>query len=550
MDAELLELLRRCGALPSEIIDDLDRLSDLSDQQVGATTDAVVAAFDDLRALPEGDRGDDWIVNLDMLSRAGQAARVELEGRPSVEERLAAIDARVDGTPDDDEDYEPDSNDTDSDDAPDESESVPVSASARRTSPGDVGRRRPARTRPRATAAAGGAFVTPVGGEQIGDVGAVAQRLIDAHRDARPDSGMTRVARLAARVAPGHELGEDPYANTRAVETATADAITASGGFCAPSDVSYALPEISEAARPVRDSLPAFQATRGGLRFATPPGLADVDLAGADAAITVHTNTADVAGADKGVQVVPCASFVETNTYAVVRRLQFGNMGARAFPEQVEAWTTLTLAAHARVAETQLLDGILAASTDTTTTRQLGATRDLIRAVAQAAAGYRNRHRMGDDAVLRVLMPSWSVDALIADVAIGEQASADLLRQSRTQIVSILANLGVNVTFYVDTPTGLGQTFGAQSTGALDPFPDTVHWFLFHEGMFTFLDGGTLDLGIVRDSTLNTTNDFETFAETFEAVAAVGHESVHVASPICVNGESQVAVDAGTCVGS
>ncbi|MCZ7531747.1 MAG: hypothetical protein M5U31_16290 [Acidimicrobiia bacterium] len=92
---------------------------------------------------------------------------MELEGRPSVEERLAAIDARVDG---DDGDDESDDSDSDADETVDEP--VPVSASARRTSPGDVGRRRPARTRPRATATAGGQFVTPVGGEQIGDVGA------------------------------------------------------------------------------------------------------------------------------------------------------------------------------------------------------------------------------------------------------------------------------------------------------------------------------------------------------------------------------------------
>ncbi|MCZ7531746.1 MAG: major capsid protein [Acidimicrobiia bacterium] len=143
----------------------------------------------------------------------------------------------------------------------------------------------------------------------------------------------------------------------------------------------------------------------------------------------------------------------------------------------------------------QLLGAILAASTDTTTTRQLGPHRDLIRAVAQGAAGYRNRHRMGDDATLRVLMPSWSVDALIADVAIGEQASADLLRRSRAQVVAILANLGVNVTFSSTRRPVSVRPSSAQSAGALDPFPDTVHWFLFHEGMFTFLDGGTLDLG-------------------------------------------------------
>lgn len=32
-----------------------------------------------------------------------------------------------------------------------------------------------------------------------------------------------------------------------------------------------------------------------------------------------------------------------------------------------------------------------------------------------------------------------------------------------------------------------------------------------------YIDGGVLDLGIVRDSTLNSTNDYHVFGETFEA---------------------------------
>ena len=51
-----------------------------------------------------------------------------------------------------------------------------------------------------------------------------------------------------------------------------------------------------------------------------------------------------------------------------------------------------------------------------------------------------------------------------------------------------------------------------------------------------FLDGGTLDLGIIRDSTLVGTNDYKMFVETFEGVAKVGVESLKVTSTINVNG--------------
>ena len=329
------------------------------------------------------------------------------------------------------------------------------------------------------------------------------------------------------------------------------DSLVASGGFCAPSEISYDIAQISGAQRPVRDGMPTFRANRGGLQTATPPTLAQVDLAGADAAITVHSNADDVAGSSKGVQVPDCVEFVETRTQAIVKRLQFGNFADRAFPEFVETWDDLAMAAHARVAEQELLDAVVANSTAVTTTQQLGAAREVLRVVIQAATGYRNRHRMPPTTRLRALMPAWVLDAMASDVT-QQQASGELdaLAVARADASAWLARHNVNVTFYEDTPTGLGQVFAAQAAGALNPFPDTVHWFLFHEGGYTYLDGGTLDLGIVRDSTLNATNDLQTFVETFEGLAPRAVESLWIASPICVNGESQIAVDASTCVGS
>jgi hypothetical protein len=59
---------------------------------------------------------------------------------------------------------------------------------------------------------------------------------------------------------------------------------------------------------------------------------------------------------------------------------------------------------------------------------------------------------------------------------------------------------------------------------------------MFAEGSFLFLDGGTLDLGVIRDSTLVGTNDYKMFVETFEGLAFVGVESLKVVSTISING--------------
>ncbi|HEU5301945.1 MAG TPA: major capsid protein [Acidimicrobiia bacterium] len=131
-----------------------------------------------------------------------------------------------------------------------------------------------------------------------------------------------------------------------------------------------------------------------------------------------------------------------------------------------------------------------------------------------------------------------------ADIAF-QQASGevDALGVANAQVRAWLEARNVAATFFVDSETGAGQVFGAQGPTDLRNWPSDVHWYLYPEGSFLFLDGGTLDLGLVRDSTLNDTNDFQVFAETFEAVAFVGVESLAVTSTVCPNGESQIASD-------
>ena len=334
------------------------------------------------------------------------------------------------------------------------------------------------------------------------------------------------------------------------------DAVVASGGWCAPTDVDYGLAQISEAGRPVRDSLPAFQAVRGGLRVAQPRTLADIDItynaSDADAAITVWDNDTDEDpdGAVKGVQTIDCPTFSEYLTSAIVKRLRFGNMGARAFPENVANFNELAFAAHARAAETVLLDSIKGASTAVTVGQSFGAARDLIEAIKRAAAAYRSRHR-APNVVLRALVPRWITTLGDVDLVRSLASDAMFVSEGETVFRAGLAVAGVNVTFYDDSPTtGTSQIFGAQGAGALTAFPGTVQWGLYDEGHHLFLDGGTLDLGIVRDATLNSTNDYETFVETFEGVAHRGIESLWITSTVCPDGTSAAAIEDAVACGS
>jgi hypothetical protein len=76
----------------------------------------------------------------------------------------------------------------------------------------------------------------------------------------------------------------------------------------------------------------------------------------------------------------------------------------------------------------------------------------------------------------------------------------------------------------------------AQGSGTLNPWPGTVTWYMYAPGTFVRMDGGTLDIGLVRDSTLNRTNDLQIFEEEWTGIIMLGLESVKVTSTISPTG--------------
>lgn len=321
------------------------------------------------------------------------------------------------------------------------------------------------------------------------------------------------------------------------------EALLASGGLCAPVTPYYNLMTVATAARPVRDSLPSFQAVRGGLQFGAPLHMSDIA-----AGVGIKTEAEDAAGgtfAEKDCIFVPCPDFSTVNLNMIYRCLQFGNLNSRAFPEMVNQAIELAMAYHARIAEASLLDYIAANSTHTTQAVQYGATSTLIDALLYAAAGIRSRQRMSIDARFRVLLPAWARELLATDVVNSQFMRFDI---KPGDVDGLLRSYGVEPTWYLDSATGAGQIFTAQTpAAALQDFPNHLFAYLFPEGSFLFLDGGTLDLGVVRDSTLNSTNDFEVFAETFEAAAYIGVESLQIDATICPNGAVGAPATAFTC---
>lgn len=407
-------------------------------------------------------------------------------------------------------------------------------------------------SRAKLTITAGGDIPGVSNGAPLTDMKAVAEamtkRMHAIRRTTGGDGEQFSVATLNFEYPESRTLfsGDIEGNNDKIAAVASPEAIVAAGGFCAPVEVSYDIYGFGVTDRPVKDALASFSADRGGIRYTTSPVLGDLD-----GAVSTWTLQDDIDAATPGAPDptkpclrVDCGEEVVVYTDAIPLCLTFGNLQSRAFPELVERNNELALVTHARYAETRLLTRIGALSTQVSATGPLGAVRDFLVQVDQAAAGYRSRHRLDPDENLRVILPAWFKNAIRADLSMQMPGDGEQFNTSDNVIDSWMRARHINVSWTLDGETG--QVFGAQSAGALNSFPSEVIWYLFSEGTFLFLDGGTLDLGLVRDSSLNATNDYKMFVETFEGVAKVGIESLRITSELDINGTATGLVDPTT----
>jgi hypothetical protein len=348
------------------------------------------------------------------------------------------------------------------------------------------------------------------------------------------------VASLTTLYPEERTLSTNPEENQAKIDAVVGqEALVASGGHAAPFEVKYDIYGIgSTTVRPLRDSLPKFQADRGGIRYVTPPNFAAGTYADA---VSVWTSANDSATtpspASKNSLTVTAAAELTAQTDAVTLQLQFGNLMTRAYPELIARHNELALVQHAREAEEYLVSKINDGSTAVTTTNLIGFGRDFLVQIRRAAVAYRSRHRIDPNTQLQAVIPFWVYDAMAADLTLSMPGDGTIA-VSKAEIDGYLSHVNVSLTPVMDNTnsTSPSSVFGSQGATALLEFPDSFKWFLFAEGTFLFLDGGTLDLGIIRDSSLVGTNDYKMFIETFEGVAKVGIESLAITSTISING--------------
>ena len=328
------------------------------------------------------------------------------------------------------------------------------------------------------------------------------------------------------------DLRDERRQRIAAVQKGQVAPIVAAGGPCAPLSPNYEIISCADTITQLQDFFDVVSADRGGVRYTVPP-----DFTFLSGGIVVNDKT--VTQAKTSVSVVNCPTEEEVCVRAVSRRVLFDNLNFRVYPEYVEY-----MLQHLQVLESQAVEELLltrlneeisgGAATDLTGALHstYGASRSVVSILAKAALNKRKRENMALDAPLDVVVPDEMLLAMQLDLINDGYMGAGFATAPLVDVqTEMLRRFGLNVgTYYyglgtipgiaADATFPASQHNGAVATAGVMPTQGRV--YMMTPGSVVAVDGGALDVGLVRDSVLNQTNDVELFAERWVELAHVG----------------------------
>lgn len=324
------------------------------------------------------------------------------------------------------------------------------------------------------------------------------------------------------------------------------DILVAAGGWCSPSEISYDFFNI--VCEDGALDLPTVGINRGGIRWPVSPSFADVVLGGALWTWTEAQDIAAVTGtAQSGVKTcgrVPCPGFDEERLHCDGICLTVGNLTDDAYPELIANHTRLVMVSHfhkmnrARINEVRALSASFTVSNGAA---GAGTVANVLGALELQAIDYRARYSMCFDAVLEVIAPRWLRAVMRSDLRKRMGGGTDMLAASDAYLMSLFDEINIRIQWvsdYQERTTGFPGVPGTLPTA----WPTEVEFMMFAPGTVVLGQGMRLDLGIIRDSILNQTNDHT--AEWMEECWLIfnpGHEVRRLTVAICPDGTTGAA---------
>jgi hypothetical protein len=326
--------------------------------------------------------------------------------------------------------------------------------------------------------------------------------------------------------------------------SADVDALVAAGGWCSPSEISYDFYNI--VCEDGMLDLPTVGINRGGMRWPTSASYGDIV-----SNYWSWNETQDIAAltgtAQSGTKVcyrVPCPAFNEERLHCDGFCLTVGNLMEDSFPELIANHTRLLFAGHAHRMNTLRINTLISAAMSTGVTGNVaggnGVVAPVLGFLELQAIDYREKYRMCEDAVLEVVLPRWLRGAMRSDLRKRTGMGLEALAVTDAMLMNMFDLLNIRIQWVTDWQ--VGTTGFPGGTAALTLWPTTVQFLMYAAGTFVLGRGLQLNLGVIRDSVMNLTNDHTAeWMEECWLIAKIGHESRLGTISICPDGTTGAA---------
>lgn len=347
--------------------------------------------------------------------------------------------------------------------------------------------------------------------------------------DSRGSQIVYPVATIERPFGEGYDLEGLDQASTwdRLAEKTSPNSLVAAGGWCAPSETVYDLFEV-ECENDVLFQIPTFRVTRGGIRW--PVFAAHDETFNPGFVWTEANDQAATAGTPtKPCVRISCPTFTECRLDATGLCVTAGNLIDRAYPEQVRWYLNRAVRAYERNNAARKLNLVLADTSAVVIPSTFGAGSALVSALLLLANDYRQVNGLCASETLDIVLPYWVTDIVKADVARQEGTLSIGNLPTDADVSAWFRAAGLNLRYISHW-----QYFAAHPATA---WPGSVQALIGYPGSYVEFNQGRLDLGVIRDSVLNSTNDFTAlWFEEFYCVGRRGPQHYLATIPLCPDG--------------
>ncbi|MED5812928.1 major capsid protein [Mycolicibacterium sp. 050232] len=345
---------------------------------------------------------------------------------------------------------------------------------------------------------------------------------------------------------------EDPRGLVAAIEHATreipgkgkptAEALTAAGGWCSPSEQLYDFCDVPDATDLV--SVPEISVTRGGVRWPVEP---DLSVLLTDEAFEFFFTESELEGLDedgnptavKECVEVPCPDAYEDMRLSVVGFcVEAGILADQAWPELTEWFLRKLIAAHLRSISKRTIADMVAGSTAVDYTGQpyIGAGGSVLNCLALAATNIRLNQGLAHNATIEGVAPTWLNEVIRSDLAY--QHGTEVKAVTDAQIASWLTARHIALQYVADWQSrGIREPGWIAPEGVTTVWPTSVQVLLYPAGTWFRALQPVLELGALYPKEQLQVNRFTRFF-TEDAIAVGKRCGVSLVAevPVCPNG--------------